>query len=893
MTSSFQTIVGKSRDEIPGYGVDNYQRTEPDLTESVNAQINRNQEDTVQFYNEMAEIQKLIAETPMKNLQALATFSGKASEAIGVFRAHKKAQDDINSAMQYLDNNSSAQLYDAEGKLNLENAKFESDLLNENTDASINFLRTKNATLPQDAGIKEILERLHTNYYGARQQFINENGGQDITDQQEFIELHNAADELMVTGMILQAERAGVDTNSREFRKLFYEKIYPDLVRRRENNIQTWKSTANRNYKENRTKNLDKIIISTLQVYDPNSPTQGKNQNINLEQLVETIIETHGGKDKMSPKEAVEYLFDRVANEVGQDRNQLELHHLRFLYDDAIFKHSATGKYTTIADGDFKYKDSLNNLIQDVEINQAADLQRRIQAENVLANEKYKELSDQYGGNIPPGIESEFLSKLEEQYPHFDATKLQSSSRGITNGGSYDGRAGKADPNLEYKDIFEKELVGTEGEPTREQLFEIDRAYGAFSARVANLTSTGVALEEAQRTAKAVVSANLKAGKYKRNAVEARIGRALSPDDINADKKAIQSDIQKIRYQGKFVSLSEQKSLSEYKRFKLDTTGTVEFPKYFEAVTRGTSVSPQQYAEDRFTAMGGYNDQGEIAKRFTTGPDGVLVDTQFGFTQEDLNKYEVKPHLTKVANGILDVNDREKIIKGFKKKGNTAGTWQPNIGFGKNNGDKLTVRQVLEFSNRGASNWGVFGFSSQEVKESLKNGVIDLDAAFDETTQIAMLEELIRTRANRTNSVRGAIIQAEFGGERTVYEGDEGEKRWDRLVGLKASERDLILSIFPALRDAPMNQPQNLLGGVVESLDKIIKQEESKETTDKKIARLQSQIAYFEDILNPSGDSGLFSVRRLGKSLVPKDQARTQLELLKSQLEELQNLGND
>jgi len=185
------------------------------------------------------------------------------------------------------------------------------------------------------------------------------------------------------------------------------------------------------------------------------------------------------------------------------------------------------------------------------------------------------------------------------------------------------------------------------------------------------------------------------------------------------------------------------------------------------------------------------------------------------------------------------------------------------------------------------------GFSSQEVKESLKNGVIDLDATFDETTQIAMLEELIRTRANRTNSVRGAIIQAEFGGERTVYEGDEGEKRWDRLVGLKASERDLILSIFPALRDAPMNQPQNLLGGVVESLDKIIKQEESKETTDKKIARLQSQIAYFEDILNPSGDSGLFSVRRLGKSLVPKDQARTQLELLKSQLEELQNLTND
>ena len=62
------------------------------------------------------------------------------------------------------------------------------------------------------------------------------------------MKLHTAADELMVTGMLIQAEQYGIDVNSRQFRRLFYEKVYPDIKRRRENNVQTWKSEANRNF---------------------------------------------------------------------------------------------------------------------------------------------------------------------------------------------------------------------------------------------------------------------------------------------------------------------------------------------------------------------------------------------------------------------------------------------------------------------------------------------------------------------------------------------------------------------------------------------------------------------------------------------------------------------
>ena len=107
-SSSFGTIVGKERDKIPGYGVQNYAETEPDLTDEVNDQITRNQQDTVDFYTEMANIQRELAERPLQNLESLATFSRSASQAIQTFRDRQEAQDKINEAMDFLDRNSTA-----------------------------------------------------------------------------------------------------------------------------------------------------------------------------------------------------------------------------------------------------------------------------------------------------------------------------------------------------------------------------------------------------------------------------------------------------------------------------------------------------------------------------------------------------------------------------------------------------------------------------------------------------------------------------------------------------------------------------------------------------------------------------------------------------------------
>ena len=73
---------------------------------------------------------------------------------------------------------------------------------------------------------------------------------------------------------------------------------------------------------------------------------------------------------------------------------------------------------------------------------------------------------------------------------------------------------------------------------------------------------------------------------------------------------------------------------------------------------------------------------------------------------------------------------------------------------------------------------GLFGLSAQEIKDATRFlSSRDFDRVFDEKTQSVLVKELIRQRANRTNSIRGAIIQAKKGGEATIFRGDEREGR--------------------------------------------------------------------------------------------------------------------
>ena len=811
MTSSFGNLVGKERDELPNISGTNYAETEPDLTNQVNAQINANIQDTQVFYERLGEIQKLIAETPMKNLESLAQFSRSATEAMGVYKKKQEAQALVDESMSFLDNNALDQIRTAEGKFNLENAKFDNELLKENTEESINFLRTRNASLPEDITTRELLRRLNENYFGARQQFINENGGKDITDIDEYIKLHGAADELMITGMLMQAEELGVDINSRQFRKLFYQTVYPNIKQRRENNIQTWKSEANRNFEQNRTKKLDKIIVDTLQPYNANTNTA-----IDVVTLVDTIQNTMNFDTR---KEATDYLFARVAAQVDSDQPQLDISHLNYLFNDALHKHDGNGgKLYKYADGPFGGKDANASLIQKLETKLALETDRAITANTKIAQQEIDDLNREYNGQPPEGLLQKKLKELENRFPNIDVRALQTGAKSVTNGGAYEGRAGQGDPDID----FLGEIQGVFNIPVKDlsidQQIQIQRAYGDFKALVKNQTDNGIDPQKARLLFLPQVKESLLTGKYADSSVEERLGKDVRSQDINADRAYIETDFNKVSNQGDFVSIHEKQALSQLKRHYLYGEP---FPSYFYGVTRGTSESPYQYADDRFRAMGGYDENNAIAQRFVT-ENGVLVDPQFGLTKKELNELEAKPHLTKTYTKILEPEKGKKILEGFKT-GNDVGSFDSAIGPKKRGADKLTIGELLVFGDRGGSNFGLYGLSAQELKDAVRFLPPEFkNELFTEETQSFLVLELIRQRANRTNSIRGAIIQAKKGGEATVFQGDEKEGSWDRLVSLSLKEQNALLDVFPQLRNIPMNQFQNLTPGVVLGLESEI-----------------------------------------------------------------------
>ena len=848
MTSSFQTIVGKPRDDIPDYSVDNYESTEADLTKSVNDQITRNQGDTREFYARMATIQKELAERPLNLLGELAQFSKSAQGAMRAFEERREAQSKINEAMLYLDSNSSALRRNAEGKLNFENAKFNSDLLNENTEEAANFLRVRNAALPEDIGLEQLLANFKNNGYGARLQFINENGGQDITDIQEYVELHNAADELMVTALLMQAKELGIDTNSRKFRKAFYEKMYPDLVKRRDNNVAEFKGRANRQFKQNRDIRLNNIIKDTVSPVAWNNKTNSYDNPIDADNLVDIIYEEHGGdrNKQFKRSDALSYLIEAVAKDVGSVNPTFSIHHLEYLIETAEYSHqgqkdaNGIAKKTTIENSNFRGKDGYSTLLNNVKSQLAERDLRDIRTEKTNAQGELDLFKKNNPGYDDAQLEAKLI-ELDKKYQKIDVRELQTGSGTVTNGGEYSS-AGQPDEFLNYKDTLQsrynpKNSVEKVYDPKKD--IEVTRAYEAFKAELKNRVDQGLdANEEAVKIYDAV-EAKLLAGGFKGTLIEQRKGIKADAKDIENDRQVVLADVNKAMNNGEVNSLFEQQALGDLKRHYLYGE---KFPNYFNRVSEGTGINAREYALNRLKATGGLNADGSIAKPPTTEVEGtladgvtpniIMIDEQYGLSKKDRNYLGVKPYYGKTNSFFLN-NPEEvaKVLNSVRIKGNKLGTYKTAFGrFTRNNGDELTVEQVLTFANRGADNFGIYGLDADAIKDALKGGVISKDAIFDENTQSLIVMELIRERANRTNSIQGALVQAIKGGKETVYAEDENEGNWNVLTRLNEEEKEIILTAFPALRDIPANQLQNLNQAVIKAIaDGTIEAEEAAE----------------------------------------------------------------
>ena len=859
MTSSFQTVVGTQRDAVPSYGdVDNYAATEADLTDAVNKQITANQEDTVRFYNELQEIQRELAERPLKNLEALAQFSGQAQKAAKAIQERRNTQQLINEAMSFLDKNTKRDLIEKDNSLAAEDAKFDKDLIDEtkagNGDAQ-NLLYVKNAERPQQVSTQQFMADYNSSMVGARDELIRQSNGLSITDRETFMLLQNSADETLVTGMIRRAEALGIDTNSRQFRRLFYERIYPDMVKRRDASIQSWNRRQEINYEKNRDTQLKETILSSVGSVqfdtEEGTPTNLPAVALNTEQLITTIINKHGGPTEMNRKQALEYLMKTVYEDISSDFGTLTSFHLKYLYEDALFKHSGEGgKYTSIKDSNFAQKDTFGALVSKAE---GLEIDNAVRQRTLNRNKYQLRIDELIQTETDPSIRDQ---KLKEILKDAEQDNLYANNFNLppddssSNGG--DARVGIPNVALPIqedmlKQTFKKGYTELD-KPQQLQLFEMEKEAAII---IENLTRQGIEPQKAQAEALKRVVDKYNAGGYEKE----QIFVDPSVTDIQADNAVFKADQQKVLNQEGFVSSYEQFYLGEYKKHKLyGAENGYPMPKYFEGVVLGTNTRARDYAEARLRATGGANDEGVVTERprfrsvgYKTDESGKqilddegnpieefeIVDQKYDLTQEELNELDIKPHLGKTLQKLNNPKSFRKILDSFAISGRGLGEYKNQFGFKGRNAESFTVQQVLNIAKRGGSGFGRYGFTYQELKDIVKSGVIDLNATFDENTQSLMAIELVRSRANRTNSTRGALIQAKYGTAQTVEVEDYQEGAWWRLTNLKPDEQRAILEAFPALRDTPNNRFENLTQGVVTAISDEENKKVKKEKQEK------------------------------------------------------------
>ena len=123
MTDSFReggfgNVIGTPRDRMPDISDTNYLKTEADLTEAVNKEIDENIKDTKAFYDQMVELEKLRAQGFDKNMTALANIVGKTSDIAKAWQAHN-ADQELQKTKFSQDKNFLDELKDAEDDQNL------------------------------------------------------------------------------------------------------------------------------------------------------------------------------------------------------------------------------------------------------------------------------------------------------------------------------------------------------------------------------------------------------------------------------------------------------------------------------------------------------------------------------------------------------------------------------------------------------------------------------------------------------------------------------------------------------------------------------------------------------------------------------------------------------
>jgi len=824
MSSSYGNVVGTPRDEIPDISKTNYDRTSPNLDESVNKNIDTT---TQNVRDESRRLERIFEE--QRTLPDLARL---VDETLGKVVQFRDASEKKKKAVEYI-NEAEASRLDAAGRLEKkrqadelaeENAKLEGTLINEYKDTGdVAALDFYNATVASSdkTTLRKFGEDLFPQLTGGLTNYVEEKGLNGVNTMNEGVEIYDQGFELMTTSLLYHYEEAGYDIDSKQFKDEWNQVIYPKLLAKKERDLLSLERKLAANADTRNDKAVSDDISNILQ-----NATPGQIDTLKTDKMISTIKIRYGFPDTpQGDKDALLKLFSIVSESVRTGDGAFTPADLNTLEDEMLFFEKSSGTYKTFEDLKIGGpKDQTKQAITNANL-RARDAynvdpteELNIRYNDFITNtiepvkEKYREL----GIEVDPGEVMVLQKKFKQLFPGepvpTDILNLQSKQFTSSKYGSY--------PNA--------------GQPTQyaTELGLVERAYiDYFNALPENegknkITKASQLPGDHQillSMAKGDLIEGLNLGLANETGRDKRITKNEVTKDIIDNISTQKYKLSDVKNEAEDVTLKDAITYSE--QVKADPT-LIDSDKAINVQEKAVlSDTLNAVLDGDFARVSGFWD--EIAKRdkrFTSGYDaavyrllktgGLRLDensgtyqivrdrTYYDLSEEDklilanspndpakfgvfyFNKDKTKSLLNSMRSAEMVDGELEYVPDGRYYLTRANGTVVV-----RNDGENRSANQLLNYY--GSDRFGRYGFSRDDLltikryQEAKGIVLLDFNDKFDENFQTNAAAILMKIGQSTRNDIRGLGIANDKG----VYS----------LPGISEDDRKILSTVFEDL----------------------------------------------------------------------------------------------
>jgi len=833
MTSSFSNLVGTERDRIPDLPISNYASTEANMEEAVNKANDESAQDLERFYKELGDIEALKSKNFFDNLSALGGLVQNVGRYAEARERNREARESLKFAKNLYEEKQDQFLEFQEKKLDMNEAEQEAALreIAGDNEEVYDFLKLKFAPTLEGLETDEFIQRYDDFAASGLRSRIQAKNVYNLPTRLDASDAIDDTIENIVTKYLIDANAKGLNVQSRQLRRHFIKRLYPSLVKEKEKILSTWERISDQNYINQNNAFVDSAIIETVNSQGVVVDSEGRERtdyngvyddvDTGLIQLVQLK------KGFTSPKQALDYIIERMGSDAL--RGRLQSGGVAHFMNEAKFINRATGKESKgyfnagignqgEIDGNMAY---LTRIRSEIAITDDKVYKTAVKSSQERVRQlRLQGLSDTEFTMALAEEETIFRKELktnglDESLPlpsHF----LNDETSGVGTE-SYSNQVGKANKIFDIVDVG-KDYVNKLRQAARDPNIELTSLQKNIQVKAAEYELTQKVNERMAGDKNLTLEAALEL-EYpkileklinKEYSSQVDITRPTLPIDIRNDQTFLKDNgVDATMNQKEFVSLDEKRALDQLYDY-YESGFKTPFPQYFRSVTHGTNVMPHEYALARFKAM------------FPGDTSNMKnPETFFDLTEEEQRFLYLRKNQTKNLNLLNNDDNTEieaKMLNALKVTDNADYYRDPNSNpFTKPKVklEEMTVADAYRKAKAGATDFGMFKISSEELIEVVESGGIRVDGVMDEQTQNAIVFGLMRIQANKSNSIMGALVDA--------------DKDWRRLTNLSDAERTQVLQFFPNLRGMTNNQFQNLQGDINEIiLDNVKKTKTNK-----------------------------------------------------------------